>query len=167
MLSSVSSRCISPAVMCQRHQCVKGCVCFQNLCRCVWGCLRLFRWGDVDIPSKQTSVSLMFCCLTLLMMLSCQTHATTKHQLSMQESNICISVLLMVTHDSISTCWDACIHWEGPCCQPRLRHSIAFTYIWYILHYTEDTICSCTSCFIQEKLAESIIRRGRVRIVWR
>lgn len=84
-----------------------------------------------------------------------------QHQLSMQESDICILPLLMVKHNSISACWDVCIHWEIPRCQPRLRHSITVTYIWYISHYTEDTICSCTFLFHPKEIGRKHNPQGQ------
>lgn len=76
LLLQLSCSDVSMAPVCKRvWMCAR--VCFQNLCRCAWGFLRSFKWEDMDFPSKQTSVCLMFWCLTLLMMLLCQTHATT------------------------------------------------------------------------------------------
>lgn len=109
MLSAVSSCCSSPAVMCQRHQCVKG----VNVCESVFPeslpvCMRVSevvqmgRHGFSFQANQRLFDVLMFNIVNDAVMSDpCHYH---QHQLSMQESDICILPLLMVKHNSISAC---------------------------------------------------------------
>lgn len=88
MLSAVSSCCSSPAVMCQRHQCVKV--------------VQMGRHGFSFQANQRLFDVLMFNIVNDAVMSDpCHYH---QHQLSMQESDICILPLLMVKHNSISAC---------------------------------------------------------------